>query len=100
MAVGTGLRTVLATIELDTPTIARVMPKEIERRNSFSVMNATQGSEVDLRQTEHPAACPPRTVFPVNPRMPFGSFFTSPHPVRLRSGMRLLRLCGFHAETI
>jgi hypothetical protein len=52
--------------ELDTPTKAPAVPKKIKRRNSFSVMNATQGSEVHLHQTEHPAACPPRTVFPVN----------------------------------
>jgi hypothetical protein len=32
-------------IELDTPTIARVMPMKIKRRSSFSATNATQGSK-------------------------------------------------------
>jgi hypothetical protein len=38
-----------------------------------------------LRQTEHPAACPPRTVFPVNSRAGFDGF-VSPQHVRFAFG--------------
>jgi hypothetical protein len=91
---------ITSLIELDKPTIGRTMPAKFvwQKMNAGAAsrfVNTTQGSEVHLHQTENPAACPPRTVFQVNTRMWLGSFFTSQHPVRLRSGMRLRQLCQF-----
>jgi hypothetical protein len=58
--------------------------KGIKRWNSFSVMNATQGSKVYLLKLNIPTACPPRTAVPVNQRGGIGSSPTAPssHSVR------------------
>jgi hypothetical protein len=102
--------------ELYTPTIAREMPMKIKRWDRWasqachrllpqtllfasrivdSATNATQGSKDCLHQTEHPNALPASWRCPGQPRMLFGIFFNSQHPVRLRSWMRLPQLCGF-----
>jgi RHS repeat-associated protein len=57
----------LGRIELREPTKARKVPSK-KRWRSFSITNPSPGRKAHLRQTEHPAACPPRTVFPVNSR--------------------------------
>ena len=53
------------TIELDTPTIAREMPKKIRRRAGFSATNATQGSKARLHQTEPRNRLPTSKCCPV-----------------------------------
>jgi hypothetical protein len=59
-------------IELDTPTIARVVPMKIERWNGFSATNQVKARLLTLnRQTP----CPPRGAVPVNQAC-LGRFFT------------------------
>jgi hypothetical protein len=55
--------------ELDTPTIARVLPMKMERWNSFSATNASQ-SEAKLAyiRLNIQTPCPPRGAVPVNQR--------------------------------
>ena len=71
-------------------------PTGNKRRPSFSVMNATQGSKVDLHQTEHPNALPASWHCPGQHKgAVLRVSFTSTRPVRFRSGMRLSQLCEF-----
>src|SRR5690348_16148112 len=57
--------------QFDTPTNCGLTYERFSRR-----------SKVRLLQTEHPTACPPLTVFPVNTRTLFGICFNSQHPVQ------------------
>lgn len=59
-----------------TPTIARVMPKRIERWDSFSATNASP-SEAKLTyvRLNSQTPCPPRGAVPVNQGRGFASMF-------------------------
>jgi hypothetical protein len=80
-------------IELDTPTIASVMPKKIKRRDSFSVTNASQNeAKLTCVKLNRQTPCPPRGAVPAN----HGNcrrLFHSQHPDRFRSWRRPSRLC-------
>jgi hypothetical protein len=53
--------------ELDTPTIAHVMPRKFKRWNSFSVTNATQNvAKLTYVRLNRQMPCPPRSTVPVN----------------------------------
>jgi hypothetical protein len=60
--------------ELQTPTVARMVPKRIEYRNSFSPTNTNSSAEAKLGYItlNIPAPWPPRSVFPVNTGAQFG----------------------------
>jgi hypothetical protein len=82
----------LLKIELDAPTVARVMPIKIKRRDSFSVTNASQRKQARLHQTEPPNALPASWRCPGQPSM-FSEIFHSQHTVHFRSWRRPSRLC-------
>ena len=68
-----------------------------KRWSNFPIMNATQGSEIHLYQIEHPAACPPRTVFPVNPRAWFGVVVSTPRANFRKTAHNLIQFCRLAA---
>ena len=81
-------------IELDTPTIAREMPMNFRRWNSFSATNASQARESLPTQTQHPNSLPASYCCPGQRKgAVLRVCFTSARPVRFRSGMRPFQLC-------
>src|SRR5881628_1263283 len=79
--------------ELDTPTIALVVPMNFERWDSFSVANASRiEAKLTYVRLNTQTPCPPRGAVPVNQGRS-RRLFHSLRPDRLRSWMRLAPLC-------
>ena len=77
-----------ATSELDTPTIARLMPMRAMRWTGFSVTNASQGeARLTYIKLNRQAFCPPREG--LGPRM-----MTLSTPARLTSALRKTKTAG------
>ena len=76
-----------------TPTIARMMPTKIKRRDSFSVTNASQNeAKLTYIRLNRQTPCPPRGAVPVNQGRCM-RLFHSQRPARFRSWRRPSRLC-------
>src|SRR5205814_9691999 len=74
----------IVSLELYTRTIAPVLPRKLERRNSFSFTGASRiEGKLTYFKLIIKAPCPPRSAVPVNRGGAWGGFF---HSVPLRIG--------------
>ena len=69
-------------IEPSTPTIARVMPAELDTGTASRLRTPLRRGKAHLPQTEHPSSLPTSYCFPGQPQgAVLGVYFTSARPV-------------------